>query len=88
MYACGAEYLFYLCVSAEVALELMRKGTHNRRVAETKANCKSSRSHMVFTVVVEKSVTSETGLEKKTYSRLNLVDLAGKKDTSCSFLLY
>lgn len=65
-------------LSADVALELMKKGTHNRRVAETKSNRKSSRSHMVYTCVVEKSVNSETGLEKKTYSRLNLVDLAGK----------
>lgn len=66
------------------ALELMRRGTQNRKVSETKANKKSSRSHMVYTCFVEKTSKTETGLERKTYSRLNLVDLAGSERNRAS----
>ncbi len=53
------------------------RGAENRHTGETRLNEKSSRSHSVFMVTVEKTVTSN-GISKCFYARLNLVDLAGK----------
>ncbi|GMH36161.1 hypothetical protein BSKO_04029 [Bryopsis sp. KO-2023] len=71
-------------VNGTDALELMKTGTQNRKVTETKANKQSSRSHMVYTCFVEKKSQTEQGLERKTYSRLNLVDLAGSERNRAS----
>jgi kinesin family member 15 len=57
----------------------MRKGAENRHVGETRMNRESSRSHSVFTCVVEKSSKSTAdGVTTVVVSRLNLIDLAGK----------
>lgn len=40
-------------VSAEHALELFQRGVGNKRVAETRMNAASSRSHCIFTLVVQ-----------------------------------
>ncbi|XP_052089506.1 carboxy-terminal kinesin 2-like [Mytilus californianus] len=55
---------------------LLQKASKKRKVAETKSNLRSSRSHSVFTLKLtgENSITKET-----TKSTLNLVDLAGSE---------
>lgn len=55
---------------------LLKKASHNRSVAETKCNERSSRSHCVFRMKIsgqnEKTMETSTGL-------LNLIDLAGSE---------
>lgn len=61
---------------------MMRKGTENRRIGETNMNRESSRSHSVFTCIMESSSKgAEDGCTKVKFSRLNLVDLAGMCST-------
>ncbi|THU46590.1 hypothetical protein C4D60_Mb09t06530 [Musa balbisiana] len=59
---------------------LLMKGLVNRRTGATSINVESSRSHCVFTCIIEsrsKSVTD--GLVSLKTSRINLVDLAGSE---------
>ncbi len=56
----------------------MKLGTRNRRVGETAMNRESSRSHSVFTVIIEAEEIKE-GITIKKYSRFNLIDLAGSE---------
>ncbi|XP_076117035.1 carboxy-terminal kinesin 2-like [Mytilus galloprovincialis] len=55
---------------------LLQKASEKRKVAETKSNLRSSRSHSVFTLKLtgENSITKENAK-----STLNLVDLAGSE---------
>ncbi|KAL8048654.1 hypothetical protein ABFX02_07G081100 [Erythranthe guttata] len=60
--------------------QLLIKGLSNRRTGATCVNAESSRSHSVFTCVVEsrgKSVAD--GLNRLKMSRINFVDLAGSE---------
>ncbi|CAN0180300.1 unnamed protein product [Discosporangium mesarthrocarpum] len=73
--------------SAESACNILFAGFHNRRVGETAMNRESSRSHAVFTLVIEGTEVEETGLTRMRSARFNLVDLAGserQKDTQAS----
>lgn len=54
--------------------ELMDKGLASRSVAATNMNATSSRSHSIFTIVVE-TCDNQQGRIKA--GKLNLVDLAG-----------
>jgi len=54
------------------------KGVANRRVAATNMNRESSRSHSVFTCVIE-SQWEKDSMANIRYGRLNLVDLAGSE---------
>ena len=67
--------------SVDEGLEHLDRGDQIRKVAETKLNAQSSRSHTVFRV---KIVTKQTidGIEKEKHSMLNLVDLAGSEAVS------
>ncbi|KAI7981329.1 Kinesin-like protein KIN-12A [Camellia lanceoleosa] len=69
------------CVSTmKDVTQLLIKGLSNRRTGATSINAESSRSHSVFTCVVEpryKSVAN--GLSCFKTSRINLVDLAGSE---------
>jgi len=56
---------------------LLEKGQLNRKIGETMMNSESSRSHSVFTAVLECKSTDDTGITHVLSSRLNLVDLAG-----------
>ncbi|GBG71609.1 hypothetical protein CBR_g9025 [Chara braunii] len=59
---------------------LILKGTANRKVASTAMNSESSRSHSVFTCVIQSQSKSITeGINSTRFSRLNLVDLAGSE---------
>ncbi|KAI3716452.1 hypothetical protein L1987_67345 [Smallanthus sonchifolius] len=59
--------------------QLLKKGLSNRRIGATSINMESSRSHSVFTCVVESRCKSMDGLSSFKTSRINLVDLAGSE---------
>ncbi|KAL0025519.1 hypothetical protein WJX77_008758 [Trebouxia sp. C0004] len=72
-------------LNVEDALNVMRKGTENRRIGETNMNRESSRSHSVFTCIMESSTKgAEDGCNRVKFSRLNLVDLAGSERNKLS----
>lgn len=64
-------------LAAQGVLQLLAEGAQNRHVASTKANADSSRSHCVFTCVLE-SKGVEDGVTSIRTSCLNVVDLAGE----------
>ncbi|KVI10745.1 hypothetical protein Ccrd_010834 [Cynara cardunculus var. scolymus] len=59
-------------------LKLLSQGSANRRVAATNMNRESSRSHSVFTCVIE-SRWEKDSTSNLRFARLNLVDLAGSE---------
>nr|GMC78383.1 kinesin-like protein KIN-12D [Ipomoea batatas] len=59
-------------------LKLLSQGSSNRRVAATNMNRESSRSHSVFTCVIESSWEKDSASNFR-FARLNLVDLAGSE---------
>ncbi|KAJ1477448.1 kinesin motor domain-containing protein, partial [Baffinella frigidus] len=65
--------------SATVCMGLLAKGVRNRHVGETAMNKESSRSHSLFTLKVDSTLTTSDGLTKHKSSLLNLVDLAGSE---------
>ncbi|KAK2988080.1 hypothetical protein RJ640_024708, partial [Escallonia rubra] len=69
------------CVSTmKDVTQLLIKGLSNRRTGATSINAESSRSHSVFTCVVESRCKSVAdGLSRLKSSRINLVDLAGSE---------
>lgn len=59
---------------------MLDKGLGNRTVASTLMNAESSRSHSIFTIVIEMtSKDKDTGKEMIRAGKLNLVDLAGSE---------
>ncbi|KAJ0979998.1 hypothetical protein J5N97_015472 [Dioscorea zingiberensis] len=64
--------------SVKDVLELLLKGAANRKIAATNMNSESSRSHCVFTCIIE-SRWEEDSLQRHRFGRLNLVDLAGSE---------
>ncbi|PSS34578.1 Kinesin-like protein [Actinidia chinensis var. chinensis] len=69
------------CVSTmKDVTQLLTKGLSNRRTGSTSINAESSRSHSVFTCVVEsRCKRAADGLSSFKTSRINLVDLAGSE---------
>ncbi|GAQ79907.1 hypothetical protein KFL_000410070 [Klebsormidium nitens] len=65
--------------NAEACYGTLRRGSANRHVGMTAMNAESSRSHAVFTVVVESQRRGEKGMMTKRISRFYLVDLAGSE---------
>ena len=64
----------------EQLMAMLEKGISLRTVAATQMNAESSRSHSIFTVVVEMStVDKDSGKEMLRAGKLNLVDLAGSE---------
>ena len=69
----------HICRSAADTETVLLRGKANRSVGSTLMNAQSSRSHCIFTVVVE---TQSVGLDGSPHIRvgkLNLVDLAGSE---------
>jgi hypothetical protein len=67
-------------VESEADLQAMLdKGAGCRHVAATLMNEQSSRSHSIFTVVIEMSSKDENGKDHIRAGKLNLVDLAGSE---------
>ncbi|CAM9319923.1 unnamed protein product, partial [Ectocarpus fasciculatus] len=59
---------------------VLNKGLHNRTVGSTLMNAESSRSHSIFTIVIEMNTKDpETGKDHIRAGKLNLVDLAGSE---------
>ncbi|KAJ2878037.1 Kinesin- motor protein [Coemansia aciculifera] len=71
---------------AKGAMDLLEAGTNRRKVAATRCNKESSRSHAIFTITVKITERDETGdgqvIEK--LGKLNLVDLAGSENVGRS----
>ncbi|ODN80563.1 hypothetical protein L202_02763 [Cryptococcus amylolentus CBS 6039] len=63
----------------EDVMELLEKGNAQRRIGATDWNERSSRSHCVFTIVIESKPRDKDGDEDIRLSRLNLIDLAGSE---------
>ncbi|XP_022947427.1 kinesin-like protein KIN-12D [Cucurbita moschata] len=59
-------------------LRLLTQGSSNRKVASTNMNRESSRSHSVFTCVIESKWEKDSSTNLR-FARLNLVDLAGSE---------
>ncbi|KAL2344857.1 hypothetical protein Fmac_006142 [Flemingia macrophylla] len=59
-------------------LRLLIQGSANRKVASTNMNRESSRSHSVFTCVIESTWEKDSTTNYR-FARLNLVDLAGSE---------
>ncbi|XP_066330493.1 kinesin-like protein KIN-12G isoform X2 [Miscanthus floridulus] len=64
--------------NAREALQQLIEGAANRKVAATNMNRASSRSHSVFTCLIESKWESQD-INHHRFSRLNLVDLAGSE---------
>ena len=65
--------------NAEQAQRVFIDGTKNRRRAATAMNKESSRSHIIFTLIVKTTETKTDGLVKHKTGRLHMVDLAGSE---------
>ncbi|KAJ1959103.1 Kinesin- motor protein, partial [Dipsacomyces acuminosporus] len=71
-----------IVTNAHDAISLMQTGSLRRKVAATRCNDASSRSHAIFTITVfirERAVTVE-GEDIVKLGKLNLVDLAGSEN--------
>eukprot|EP00939_MAST-03C_sp_MAST-3C-sp1_P002201 g2201.t1 len=66
---------------AEIS-DVLKAGKKNRSVGATLMNQTSSRSHSIFTIIVETSATGIDGKPHITVGKLNLVDLAGSERQS------
>ncbi|CAN0923363.1 Kinesin-like protein KIN-12E [Linum grandiflorum] len=64
--------------SARDVIQQLIEGSTNRKVAATNMNHASSRSHSVFTCIIESKWESQ-GVTHHRFARLNLVDLAGSE---------
>ncbi len=72
----------HICRSAADTETILLRGKANRSVGATRMNEESSRSHCIFTVIIE---TQSVGLDGSPHIRvgkLNLVDLAGSERQS------
>lgn len=68
----------YAVRSANDCFALIRAGEENRAVRETQMNELSSRSHSIFTLVLEQKTVNDDG-ECTLRSKFNMVDLAGSE---------
>ncbi|XP_076903266.1 kinesin-like protein KIN-12C isoform X2 [Bidens hawaiensis] len=68
----------YNVETVDEVLKLLLQGAANRKVAGTDMNSESSRSHSVFTCIVE-SRWEKDSVTHLRFGRLNLVDLAGSE---------
>ncbi|RLN16399.1 kinesin-like protein KIN12B [Panicum miliaceum] len=61
--------------------QILMKGLSNRKVGTTSMNLKSSRSHVIFTCIIEAwSKGSSNGFSSSRTSRITFVDLAGPEN--------
>ncbi len=68
--------------SGEQMLAILNAGRSNRAKGETDMNKDSSRSHSLFTIIIENSSIDEMGQTHYRMGKLNLVDLAGSERLS------
>ena len=74
-------YLFE-CSSADDAFKYFWKGLKNKMVASHNMNQSSSRSHCIFTLIVQQEDLTRNDAASQTISKLQLVDLAGSERQS------
>ena len=68
----------FVAKSRKDVMQALTIGHNNRSCGETKMNARSSRSHCIFTIFVEKQ--EKKGPEEVvTVGKLNMVDLAGSE---------
>lgn len=67
----------YVVQTVDDCLSIIRKAEANRAVRNTKMNAMSSRSHMIFQIVLESDKADPNGKIKR--SKLNMCDLAGSE---------
>ena len=65
--------------SAESALEVLSSGTRLRETKPTKMNSESSRSHAVFTLLLEQKIRGADNIDDQMSSKMTFVDLAGSE---------
>ncbi|KAJ0092747.1 hypothetical protein Patl1_24784 [Pistacia atlantica] len=68
----------YNVTTVNDVLDLLVEGAANRKMAATNMNSESSRSHSVFTCIIE-SQWEKDSMTHFRFARLNLVDLAGSE---------
>ena len=68
--------------SIEEMKEIMLSGRRNRHTGQTAMNRDSSRSHSIFSIVIERSEKGPDGMNHIRAGKLNLVDLAGSERQS------
>lgn len=66
-------------LNANDVLNLIQSGSENRRIAATRMNERSSRSHSVFTATLESHERTSGGVLRVRYAKMNLIDLAGSE---------
>lgn len=64
---------------ADDVLTVIAAGSENRKMAATRMNERSSRSHSVFTATIEAHERTPSGITNVRYAKLNLIDLAGSE---------
>lgn len=69
-------------LAVDDAARLLLRGQQNRHTSSTHMNRESSRSHSVFTCLVESKAVDQAGLTTMLSARVNLVDLAGNVPAS------
>jgi hypothetical protein len=75
--------LTHVVVDSVAAIDaVMEKGNKLRTTGATLMNAESSRSHSIFTVIIEMSTVGEDGKDHIKRGKLNLVDLAGSERPS------
>lgn len=72
----------YVVHNADDLDNIMKLGNKNRAVGSTLVNIASSRSHAIFSITIESSVTDELGEQHVKMGKLQLVDLAGSERQS------
>ncbi|KAJ3107991.1 kinesin motor protein cin8 [Phlyctochytrium planicorne] len=69
-----------LVTNTEDVMTLLQNGSNRRKVASTKMNETSSRSHSIFTVTMHIREATADGEDLLKVGKLNLVDLAGSEN--------
>ena len=64
--------------SYKSAIEILIQGEKTRKIASTQMNTESSRSHTIFTVLIQ-SELEEQNVVKTRKSKIHIVDLAGSE---------
>lgn len=71
-----------IVTSEKCIMDLLNEGNNLRKVAETNMNVQSSRSHTIFSIMIESDEVNGPDNEEESatvVSMLNLVDLAGSE---------
>lgn len=72
----------FIVKGIEEMKEVMISGRKNRHTGQTNMNRDSSRSHSIFSIVIERSGKGADGMNHIRAGKLNLVDLAGSERQS------